>query len=128
MKLSIEESSRAIDPATLVVLRQMRDGGVPNMIKDLLALFRTDGLPLIHAICDAAANGDAAKLKAAAHSLKGAAGNLGARDLASVCAELERKGGAGVLDGAAALAAELEPRFEQVCRELEAEGQCQAGQ
>jgi CheY-like chemotaxis protein len=118
---SIYETGDGLDPARLAVLRQMRDGGVPNIIKDLLTLFRTDGLPLIQNIRLAADRGDLVKLKAAAHCLNGSAGNLGARHLASLCAALERKCREGVVDGIADLAAKLEPRFEQACMELEAE-------
>jgi CheY-like chemotaxis protein len=117
----IVDMGDAIDPAVLADLRQMRDRGAPDVFKDLLALFRADAPPLLSAMRTAVAEGDAQKLKASAHSVKGAAANLGARTLAALCAELEKIGRDGSVQGTEALLAELEPQFQRVCATLEAE-------
>ena len=65
--------------------------------------------------------GDAAKLKETAHSIKGAAANLGAKALAAACFELEKLGRAGTVDGAADRVPEVEQHFHRVCAALEAE-------
>jgi HPt (histidine-containing phosphotransfer) domain-containing protein len=111
----------AIDPAVLADLRQMRDRGAPDVFKELLALFRADAPPLLSAMRTAVAEGNAQKLKASAHSLKGAAANLGGRTLAALCAELEKIGRDGSVQGTEVLLAELEPQFQRVCAMLEAE-------
>jgi hypothetical protein len=46
---------------------------------------------------------------------------LGARTLAGLCAELEKIGRDGSVQGTEALLAELEPQFQRVCATLEAE-------
>jgi signal transduction histidine kinase/DNA-binding response OmpR family regulator/HPt (histidine-containing phosphotransfer) domain-containing protein len=117
----IVDMGDAIDPAVLADLRQMRDRGAPDVFKDLLALFRADAPPLLSAMRTAVAEGNAQKLKASAHSVKGAAANLGARTLAALCAELEKIGRDGSVQGTEALLAELEPQFQRVCATLEAE-------
>jgi HPt (histidine-containing phosphotransfer) domain-containing protein len=117
----IVDMGDAIDPAVLADLRQMRDRGAPDVFKELLALFRADAPPLLSAMRTAVAEGNAQKLKAAAHSLKGAAANLGGRTLAALCAELEKIGRDGSVQGTEALLAELEPQFQRVCAMLEAE-------
>jgi signal transduction histidine kinase/CheY-like chemotaxis protein/HPt (histidine-containing phosphotransfer) domain-containing protein len=111
-----------IDPAVLTQLRQVRDGGTPGIFRDLLTLFRADVPPLVSAMRTAVGEGDAPKLRAAAHSLKGAAANLGARGLARLCAELEKIGRDGSVQGADALLPQLEPLFKEVCDALDAEG------
>jgi HPt (histidine-containing phosphotransfer) domain-containing protein len=81
-------------------------------------VFQADAPRLIAAIREGVSAADAAQVRAAAHSLRGAAANLGARQLAALCAELECKGGDGSLQD---LVDQLEPRFESVCTALRAE-------
>jgi signal transduction histidine kinase/DNA-binding response OmpR family regulator/HPt (histidine-containing phosphotransfer) domain-containing protein len=114
-------ASEALDPAMLADLRQMRDGGVPDVFRDLLELFQADAPPLLAAMRGAVAEGNAQRLKEAAHSLKGAAANLGARQMASVCAELESIGRAGTVEDADGLLANAQEQFQWVCDALMAE-------
>jgi HPt (histidine-containing phosphotransfer) domain-containing protein len=69
----------------------------------------------------AAAAGDAAALKRSAHSLKGAAANMGARRLSLSCAELEGMARREAWDGAATLLADVERQVQEVVEALEAE-------
>jgi two-component system sensor histidine kinase/response regulator len=99
----------------------MRESGVPDVFRDLLGLFRSDAPPLLAAMRSAAAAGNAGQLRQAAHSLKGAAANLGARQMASFAAELEAIGRSGSVEGAAGPLAAADAQFQQVCEALEAE-------
>jgi HPt (histidine-containing phosphotransfer) domain-containing protein len=116
-----EEVPHALDPAMLANLRQMQGAGGDAVLEDLLKLFRAEVPPLLEAIRDAAARGEAEPLRRAAHTLKGGAANLGARGLAGLCADVERKARAGSTEGADLVLAELWQQFDAVCRTLEAE-------
>jgi HPt (histidine-containing phosphotransfer) domain-containing protein len=115
------QAPTVLDPAVLADLRQMRDGSVPGVFRDLLELFRADVPPLLAAMRAAVAEGNARKLKESAHSLKGAAANLGARPMSLVCAELEDMGRREAFEGADTLLAHLEQQFPQVCEALQTE-------
>ncbi len=109
-------------PHILANLREMQNSGMPDMIKNLLALFRADVPPLLVSMEYAIREGNAAKLKALAHNLKGASGNLGAVGLAALCAKLEKNAQAGTLTGLELVSDELEPEYQRVCSALELEG------
>jgi signal transduction histidine kinase/DNA-binding response OmpR family regulator len=112
-------SQPAIDPTVLASLREMGESAGTDVCKDLLDLFRADAPPLLLAMRDAAERGDSRKLRESAHTLKGGAANLGARALAAVCAELEKKGREGTVEGARPLLAELDRHYQEVCQALE---------
>jgi CheY-like chemotaxis protein/HPt (histidine-containing phosphotransfer) domain-containing protein len=114
-------SCDVLEPAVLADLRQMRDGGVPDVFRDLLQLFRADAPQLLTAMRAAVAEGNAEQLKQAAHSLKGAAANLGARQMSGIAAELEAIGRRGTVEGAEPLLDRVEAQFQQVCEALERE-------
>jgi PAS domain S-box-containing protein len=110
-----------IDPAMLADLKQMGEAAGADVITDLLNLFRADVPGLLDSLKAAIAAGDAKKLKESAHSLKGGAANLGAKKMAAMCFELEKKGREGTTEGAAERVPEIEKQFELVCTVLEAE-------
>ncbi|MBL8793967.1 MAG: response regulator [Planctomycetia bacterium] len=112
--------AEVLDPAVVDSLLKMQDAGAPNFLRELLDLFRSDAPPLVEAIGRGLAANDAVQVRAAAHSLKGTAGNLGARRLAELCADLEKKGRDANLDGAAPLVEELGPLLDRICASLEA--------
>ena len=103
-----------IDPAFLEDLRMMRD-----MLPELLETLRADVIPRIETMKQAEAANDPAALASAAHGVKGVSANLGGRELARLCAELEKKGRAGSVEGTAALLPPIETEFEKLCRALE---------
>jgi signal transduction histidine kinase/DNA-binding response OmpR family regulator/HPt (histidine-containing phosphotransfer) domain-containing protein len=114
-------SQPAVDPAVLASLREMGEAAGTDVCKDLLDLFRADAPPLLQSMRDAAGRGDARKLRESAHTLKGGAANLGARAMAAVCAELEKQGREGNVEGAEPLLAQLDRHFQDVCQALEAQ-------
>jgi signal transduction histidine kinase/CheY-like chemotaxis protein len=63
----------------------------------------------VEAIVQAVAVDDTGRLREEAHQLKGVAANLGARDLAAVCEQLETHGRAGDIEGAVVPLAALRP-------------------
>lgn len=92
-----------LDAATIATLKDLAGPDEPDFVASVVASFLRHldvGLSTLEA---SLAGGDGTGLAKAAHSLKGAAGNVGAKPLAAACAALEaalRGGG----DARAALA------------------------
>ena len=61
----------------------------PSALAELVRMVLDDLGPRVAAIRSAADGGDIGRLKDAAHTLKGSAGNLGGRRLAALCSQLE---------------------------------------
>jgi CheY-like chemotaxis protein len=73
-----------LDPEVLRGLRELQPEGEPDLMADLLALFRADAERLVGEMRAAAAAGAAEALQRAAHTLKGSGANLGAVHLAAL--------------------------------------------
>jgi HPt (histidine-containing phosphotransfer) domain-containing protein len=101
----VEELRRALDSAPL---------------RDAVEAFLGEAQATGRALKEAAETGDAARLGALAHTLKGAAGYLGAAALAAACVPLEKAGRAGSVEGARAPLAEIERLLPETCAALEA--------
>ena len=79
----------ALDPAVIETLRQLTEPGEPDVLAEVLNIFLAER-PRRHAeIDDAFAAGDLTRLHRAAHSLKGSAGNIGARALFAATRDLD---------------------------------------
>ncbi len=101
--------------------------GEPSFLAELLKAFKEEAPGLVEGIRTAAQTNDAHKLRQSAHSLKGGSGNLGAVRLADLCAELEKMGRNGALEGAAPLAAQVELEYQRALQALETEINRNAG-
>jgi HPt (histidine-containing phosphotransfer) domain-containing protein len=77
-----------IDAATLDELLATL-GGDGAFLAELIATYLADSPPLVDAMRAAAAAGDAAALRRAAHTLKSTSASLGALRLSGVCREVE---------------------------------------
>ena len=117
------DTSEILDPVVVADLRRLRVPSMADLFQDLLVMFRGEAPKLLAAMRAAVAENNAEKLKMAAHSLKGAAGSLGATRLEANCAEVEKIGRAGSVEGAEPLLALLDPQFQQVYGALLAEHQ-----
>ncbi len=93
------------DPAQLRSLLEL--GAEPALVQELIGLYEADAPERIAALADAAARGDAGRLMAEAHHLKGSLGNLGLVSFAELAKCLETAGREGRLEGVAALVAAL---------------------
>lgn len=88
------------------MLQQLSPPGGPDLLDEVLHLFASDAPVRLAAVTSALDAGDAEGAGRAAHALKGAAGNIGARDLHAACKTLEDCGRGGQLaDSRAALEA-----------------------
>ena len=67
-------------------------GGDQELLKDLVGVFLSEQSSMLTKVAAAIESGDSAQLRLSAHSLKGAAGHLGAVDVARIASELEVAG------------------------------------
>lgn len=82
-----------IDPVIIAGLRQLRMPGKPDPLAELIDLFLQEAPGHIRELEDAVARNDSASLSrtfTASSKLKGSASNLGARNLAALCDEIEQ--------------------------------------
>ncbi|MBI1747394.1 MAG: response regulator [Acidobacteria bacterium] len=115
-----EEQDVAVDTTVLAALRELQAEDEPDILTELIDLFMRDAPLRLTALKEATERRDAQALKLTAHSLKGSAGNLGARRMAKISAELEALSQTTDLGRAEKLVAQLEVELGRVRRELEA--------
>jgi PAS domain S-box-containing protein len=111
----------ASGPIDTAALREFADGD-EDLVREFTDLFLETSHDLLTAVRDAIARGDARALEHAAHSIRGAASVLVARDACERAQRLELMGRANDLAGAHPLCAELEreiARVEAALRGLE---------
>ncbi|GAC1556849.1 MAG: hypothetical protein NVS2B7_32330 [Herpetosiphon sp.] len=104
-----------VDESMLTYLRML------NILPDVIALFGRDTPPRLAALRNGLLAGDSSAVIQQAHALRGSCVNLGATDMAQVCAELEAIGRADLLDTAAALMNALDHEYMRVSGWLSAE-------
>jgi PAS domain S-box-containing protein len=98
-------------------------GGDPGLLRDLIGLFLAEYPEWLAQARRAAAAGDAAALKRAAHNLKGSMAHFGAHEAFEAARKLEIMGRDGILGGAVEACAELTRQLERVHPVLAAYGQ-----
>jgi len=94
--------------------------GDEDLLAELVETMKVEAPKLLHEVRVAAGAADAALVARAAHTLKGAVSNFGARAAAEAALRLEQMGRAGDLAGLAPALATLEAEMDALVRELEA--------
>jgi PAS domain S-box-containing protein len=84
-----------LDREAIEALRGLAPPGEPDPLPEFIGLFQTEARAALEKIRAAVNSGDAAALRNAAHNLKGCASNLGARRLAAVAEQLEKRARTG---------------------------------
>ena len=107
-----------LDSAVVSGLRQLTPPGEPDVLAEVLNLFLVEVPPRMDRLRNAWASGNIEEVHRAAHSLKGSAGNIGARRLSEVCRQLDAKGKSGDLAGLAPLVDALGVEFGKVEAEI----------
>ena len=107
-------SDAALDPAVIENLRQLAGEGEPDVVNEVLRLFREGAPARIAAIRGACLAGDTGALQRAAHEFKGASATIGAMRLQTCCRQLEVAGKSSVLDGTPALLEALDAEWARV--------------
>ena len=109
----------ALDPTAVDSLLEMI-GDDPEMVREIVDAFLEDAPDRLAEIATGLADGDAALVRRAAHTLKANGLTFGALGFAEACRELEDAAGSGTLDGAAPIAAEVERNWSAVRPAIEA--------
>ncbi len=94
-------------------------GGDEELLREMAQLFVSDSARMMKEIREAAERGDAAGLHRAAHALKGAIGNFGAKTAFELAQKLENMGRERDLRGADKACASLQRQLTILCAELE---------
>lgn len=110
-----------IDPAALESFRQLAGEHASLLIADLLNTYLEDAPDRVDKMHQAVQDGSPDDLSDAAHALKSASANLGAKQLAGLCAEAEALGRAGSMEGAQEIVTQITHAYEVVCTAFEAE-------
>jgi HPt (histidine-containing phosphotransfer) domain-containing protein len=119
--LAVAALPEPIDWAVLEGLRALQAEGDPDIVAEFIALFLDEAPPLLVAMRAGVTAGHADAVTRAAHSLKASSANMGAQQMAALCAALEHQGRSGAMDGAAVVLAQLEDEWERVAAALETE-------
>src|SRR5882757_3480438 len=88
-----KEMDAVIDPVIIAGLRQLRTPGKPDPLAELIDLFLREAPAELETMRDALSKNDMSSLSrtiSSATALKGSAGNLGARNLAALCDDIEQ--------------------------------------
>jgi CheY-like chemotaxis protein len=107
------DGSPVLDPAAIENLRGIV-GGKREFLVELVDSFLTDAPPLLAEMRGGLADGDAGRLRRAAHTLKSNAAEFGANTLAGRCRDLEELARVEKLDAVYGLLAAAEVEFERV--------------
>lgn len=100
-----------VDWAVIRDLRNLGDGELFGQLADLFCDGVSSGLVLLR---DAASREDGRALERAAHDLRGSSGNMGARRMAALCAQIQHAAVSGDLSRADALIEALEAEYGRV--------------
>ncbi|MET3172381.1 UNVERIFIED_ORG: two-component system sensor histidine kinase/response regulator [Arthrobacter sp. UYCu721] len=109
----------ALDADRLAMLRDLGPEDGRGLLPATTEAFRKDVPARLAALREAVTDGGGPALTQAAHALKGAAANIGATAVASLCGELEDMGRSGMLDGGPQLVSRLEAELVRVDFELD---------
>jgi two-component system sensor histidine kinase/response regulator len=110
-----------IDREALARLHGLQNDEDGDIVAELAGMFLTDARSGLQTVEEALQKGDAPTVERVAHNLKGGSGNMGARGMVGLCAQLEVAGASGDLSRGPALLERIRHELERVDRALEAE-------
>jgi TMAO reductase system sensor TorS len=109
-----------LDIEVLNRIQAMQRPGTVNILSQVIDVYLTSSDSLFQTICEAVRRGNADSLRQAAHSLKSSSANVGARQLAGLCRQLEEIGRRQKCDEATTIIKQLEKEFPLVVEALSA--------
>jgi two-component system, sensor histidine kinase and response regulator len=104
----------SLDSLVVAHLQRLGNAAGEDLVGQLIVLFLADAEVRRVALREAFAAGDAAGVGAAAHTLSGASSNLGASDLAALCAALEIDARGGRLESSRPLLHSIEIEIDRL--------------
>jgi CheY-like chemotaxis protein len=120
-QIDVPLEENPLDGSALDAFREVGGEAAAAFLADLIGQFLAEAPVRLAALREAVAQVNPVALKAAAHSLIGSSGTMGARNMSTLCAELERRAGSGAVGGCAPLVTRLEDEFDRVREALKAE-------
>src|SRR5438067_2238166 len=103
-----------IDAAKIDMLKQTDD----NLLREVIDIYVSEAPAQIASIRDAIVRGDSQLLASVAHALRSSSGNVGASRVREICADLEKMGREGKINGAAQRVDELASEYERAVHAL----------
>ena len=103
-----------IDRETLATLKDVME----DEFQVLIDTFLSDAEQRLTALRDYLGSGDSAGLRSTAHSFKGSCSNIGAPQLARLCARVEQDSANGELGDLAQVLTDIEDEYRVVCAAL----------
>jgi HPt (histidine-containing phosphotransfer) domain-containing protein len=100
-------------------LRQLGESD-DGLVKEVLAVFRSDTADRIGKLRGALERDDRGQAQRQAHTIKGAAAQVGAFEVSALAREIEQQAAGGEAAALAGLVARLESAFAGVCQEITA--------
>ena len=116
------EMDAIVDPVAIAALRQLRRPDKPDPLAEFIDLFLREAPAALDTMGDAVNKNDVMSLSrivSAASALKGSAGNLGARNLAALCEEIEQTAKNWLLTDAKPIIERTREEFDRVRAVLE---------
>ncbi|MEM7758477.1 MAG: response regulator [Cyanobacteria bacterium P01_A01_bin.40] len=104
----------AIDFSILESICEMAGAEASFLLEEMIDSYLEDTEIRLNAIADAVKIADMTIINEAAHSMKSSSANLGAINLAQLCAELEQLGREQTMEGTESLLANVKLEFQQV--------------
>jgi two-component system sensor histidine kinase/response regulator len=111
----------SLDQDVLVTLRSIEQEGEPGFVAELAEMFLRDAETRIGTLREDANTSEFGSIARTAHSLKGSCSNMGAANMAAICADLEQGAAARDLGRTYQLLEHLEAEFGMVRLALESE-------
>jgi HPt (histidine-containing phosphotransfer) domain-containing protein len=110
--------SPILNPDAIAALRGLSPDGGNSFLREMIEIYTADTPKQFAWLDEALAQGKAADLIRAAHTIKGSSGNFGAMRLVQAAQAVEALGKAGDLAGAARLIPELKAEYAAVTESL----------
>ncbi len=121
-----DDEGTLLDVNTINGIRALQNPQSPNILEQLLEIYRSSSPELIKKLDLSIQDGSCESIREAAHSLKSASGNIGARKIFELSAKLEEMGRDKEIDGTRKLLEEIERYFPKIYELLEREIQLPA--
>ncbi len=99
-----DQAPSVIDFGILDSYRALQEEDQPDVVTEFIDLFLSDLPQRLQDLASAVSAADPARVRSAAHGLKGSAGSIGASALAELCARIEALGRSGTMTGVSELA------------------------
>jgi HPt (histidine-containing phosphotransfer) domain-containing protein len=120
---TVVDVCESVDLNVLLSLEETQLEGEPDLIVELIDLYRNEGSRLIEVMKKGLEDADKPAIKRAAHSLRGSSSNLGILQMALICQEMEKSECSEALPFLQELLLSLEREFAKVDNILLAERQ-----